>query len=114
HAGKLILVYRHPLEKDNDTWHHFSEFLLKVLGSGSHAKKIQMLLQVNDIHSSFEKIIAQLGDDVIVTHALCHKEVGNADIIFTGTNDTNVLLLPGHVKTSAIVVDISIPSNVSA
>lgn len=113
HAGKLTLVYRHPLEKDNDTWNHLREFLLKVSGSGSLPKRLGALLSANEINTQFEKTIRRVSDDIVATHSLSHQGVGNADIIFTGTNDTKVLLLPEHVKKGAIVVDISIPSNVS-
>ena len=39
--------------------------------------------------------------------------VQEADIIFTGTNETTAFLEPAHVKSGAIIVDIAVPSNVS-
>ncbi|MFT3945416.1 MAG: aminotransferase class III-fold pyridoxal phosphate-dependent enzyme [Agriterribacter sp.] len=112
HARKLILVYRHALEKDNDTWHHYREFLRKVSGSSQLAKKITTLLDIYNIDIKFDEIIAQLGDDIIVTNSLCHEAISSVDIIFTGTNDTNALLLKEHVNKGVIIVDIAVPPNV--
>lgn len=112
HARKLILVYRHPLERDNDTWHHYRAFLRKVSGSSPLAKKIMALLHTIDIDTRFDEIAAQLCDDIIVTNLLCHKAISKADIIFTGTNDTSALLHKEYVNKGAIIVDISVPSNV--
>ncbi|MFT3747346.1 MAG: aminotransferase class III-fold pyridoxal phosphate-dependent enzyme [Agriterribacter sp.] len=112
HAQKLILVYRHALEKDNDTWHHYRSFLRKASGSSELAKKIITLVNTCDIDTRFEELIAWLSDDIIVTNLLCHEAISSADIIFTGTNDTNALLQKEHINKGAIIVDIAVPSNV--
>lgn len=113
---KLILIYRNPIERGNDTWNHFKSLINNISNtdkSSKHQTTIQNTLKNYPDSSQFEQFIREISHLIQIEYSIQNSCVQEADIIFTGTNETTAFLEPAHVKSGAIIVDIAVPSNVS-
>jgi len=82
-AGSLTLVHREPLET-----------------SPKFQAAIRSVLENSEI--SLERIKASSSIDDLI----------DCDVVILGTNSSKQIILPEHLKRDALVVDISVPSNI--
>lgn len=117
-VGRIILVHREGIERSKKMQHTLINLLNYVYGS---APENGFSLGLHRIINEVEYISSQNIWDV-----LNHKDISQylvvtddiysvqeCQIVLVGTNSPKPILFPEHVKFSSIIIDISVPANVS-